>query len=243
MITLIRNRERHHVQRGKHDVWFTFGPQQPPGPSPSGFGVLAMFYEMRLPPGAVSGTHPQEEAETVTYVYRGAIAQEDSTGRSDVVHAGEFQRATIGSRVRYKETNASRTEWAHIFRISLRPSEVGLSPSHEQKRFPAAQRHHELCVVASPDGRKGSLRILQDALIYSSILESGYHLIHELSPGRGAWLHVICGEAIVQDMVLTRGDGVGVTLAPSVSLTAQENTEILLIDVSAAARPFSGGVE
>ncbi len=138
---------------------------------------------------------PSQEAEIVTYVYRGALAQEDSTGTSGVVHAGEFQRMTIGRGIRHKETNASRTDWAHIFRISLRPSEVGPDRAHEQKRFAAAQRRNVLCVVASPDGRKGSLRIHQDALVYSSVLDPGHHLVHELLPGRSAWLHVICGEA------------------------------------------------
>jgi redox-sensitive bicupin YhaK (pirin superfamily) len=241
MITLRRNTERCHLQRGKHEVWFTFHPRERPDTLGEGFGVLTMFKEMRLPPGGVAGSHPHKEEETVTYVYRGALAQEDSTGSSGVVHAGEFQRATIGRRVRYKETNASRTEWAHIFRISLRPSEVGLDCTHEQKRFPIAQRHHALCVVASPDGRRGSLRILQDAFIYSSVLDPGHHLIHELLPGRSAWLHVICGEATLQDMVLTQGDGVGVTIAPVVSLTAQDNTEILLVDLSATLSPFGSG--
>jgi redox-sensitive bicupin YhaK (pirin superfamily) len=78
------------------------------------------------------------------------------------------------------------------------------------------------------------LHTLQDALIYSSILDPGHHPIHELLPGRSAWLHVICGEATLHDIVLTQGDGVGVTMEPLVSLTAQEHTEILLIDLGPA---------
>jgi redox-sensitive bicupin YhaK (pirin superfamily) len=231
MVTLRRNTERRHVQRGKRDIWLTFDPQERPGQPADEFGVLATFNEIRLPPGGVSAPHPREEAEIVTYVYQGALAQEDSTGSSGVVHAGEFQRMTIGRENGHKERNASRTDWAHIFRISLRPSEAGLGYAHEQKRFAAAQRHNVLCVVASPDGRKGSLRILQDALIYASVLDPGHHLIHELLPARSAWLHVIYGEATLQDIVLAQGDGVGVTIEPSVSLTAQENTEILLVDL------------
>jgi redox-sensitive bicupin YhaK (pirin superfamily) len=138
---------------------------------------------------------------------------------------------TIGRGIRHKETNASRTDWAHIFRISLRPSEVGFDSAHEQRRFATAQRHNVLCVVASPDGREGSLRVIQDALICSSVLDPGHHLVHELLPGRSAWLHVICGEATFHDIILAQGDGVGVTIERSVSLTAQENTEILLVDL------------
>jgi redox-sensitive bicupin YhaK (pirin superfamily) len=95
-----------------------------------------------------------------------------------------------------------------------------------------------LCVIASPDGRKGSLRIHQDAFIYSSILDPGVHLVHELMTGRSDWLHIMYGEATLDDIVLTQGDGVGVTIEPSVSMTVRENTEILLVDLGPTAELF-----
>ncbi|MBW2472796.1 MAG: pirin family protein, partial [Deltaproteobacteria bacterium] len=229
-ITLRRNTERSRLQRGRQRILLTFHPGEDRGQPADDFGVLASFNEIHLPPAKVSALHPLEEAEIVTYVFKGELAQEDSTGNSGVVHAGEFQHMTVGRGVRHKETNASRTEWAHIFRISLHPWESGLGCVHEQKRFAQAERRNVLCVVAAPDGRKGSLRVLQDALIYSSVLDPGHHLVHELAPGRSAWLHVIYGEVTLQDTILSQGDGAGVTIEPSASLTAQENTEILLID-------------
>ncbi len=231
MITLRRAGERLHDQRRKQETWHTFCPGERTNLLAVGFGAVENLSENRLPPGGVSATHPPQETEIVTYIYKGALAQEDSTGSSGVVHAGEFQCMTTGRAIRHKETNASRTDWAHIFRISLRPSEVGLECVHEQKRFAAARRHNVLCVVASPGGNNGSLRLLQDATICSTILDPGRHVVHELMPGRCAWLHVICGEATLQDLVLTQGDGVGVTMERSVSLTAQEETEILLVDL------------
>jgi quercetin 2,3-dioxygenase len=122
----------------------------------------------------------------------------------------------------------------NFFRISLLPSEAGLGCAHQQKRFTAAQRNNLLRAVASPDGREGSLRIHQDAFVFSSRLDPGHHLVHELLPGRSAWLHVVFGEVKLNDVVLTQGDGVGVTIEPTVSLTAQENTEILLVDLGPA---------
>jgi redox-sensitive bicupin YhaK (pirin superfamily) len=236
MIALRRNSERLHVKRGKQDRWLTFHAEKPPGPSIDAFGSLIGLDETRMPPGGGSASYPTEEAEIITYVYRGALAQEDSTGNSGVVHAGEFQRMNTRRGIRRKETNASRSDWAHIFRVTLRPGEVGLVKAHEQQRFGAAQRRNVLCVVASPDGRKGSLPISQDALIYSAVVDAGHHLIHELQPGRNAWLHLIDGEASLQDIVMTRGDGGGWTAERSVSLTAQEHAELLLVDLGPAPR-------
>lgn len=102
------------------------------------------------------------------------------------------------------------------------------------------ERQHErrrgvLCAVASPDGRRGSLRIHQNTVMYSAILEHGQHVIHELSPVRSAWFHVVEGEVMLGDVVLSTGDGGGVTAECAVSLTARAGTEILLFDVERAS--------
>ncbi len=241
MITLRRDTERHHRGYRKQEVWLTFYPQDRTDALADGFGALATFNEIRFPPGGGTAAQPRDEAEVITYVHKGTLAHEDSTGKSGVIQAGEFQHMTNGHRIRHKDTNPSRTDWAHVFRISLHPSKVGLDCAHEQRRFTAAQRRNVLCVVASPDGRKGSLRIHQDALTYSSILDPGHRLVHELLPGRSVWLHIMYGEATLNDIVLTQGDGVGIAIEPAVSLTIQENTELLLVDVGPAPSSFGSG--
>ena len=232
MIALRRDRERHHVQHRKHDAWLTFDPQDRTDSLAGGFGALESLNEDRFPPGAGVRLHPRSGGEVITYVLEGALAQEDSSGRSGVIYMGEFQRLIAGRGIRRSETNASRTKWAHVFQIWLCPPRPGIEPGYEQKRFSGAQRRGLLCVVASPDGRQGSLRVHQDALIYSSLLDPGQHLVHELTQGRSAWLHIVRGEATFGDFVLATGDGVGVTAEPAVSLTAREGTEILLVDLS-----------
>jgi len=236
MITLRKNNKRHLLQHGSQETRRTFNPQEPRRAGPDGFGILITFDDIRLPPNGVSKIRALGGFEIITYIYKGALAQEDSAGSSGVVFAGEFQRLVIGSGIRHKERNALRSDFTHLFRISLHPTEVGLDSAHEQKHFTFGQRHNLLCAIASTDGRQKSLRILQDAIFYSSILDPGRHLAYELSLGRSAWLHVINGEATMQDIILTEGDGVGVTIEPVVSLTATENTELLLIDLGPGLR-------
>jgi len=231
MITLRRAGERHYDRHRKQEVWLTFFPRDRADPRADRFGRLESFSERRLPPGAFASRTPHHDAEIVTYVREGALAYEDAPGGKGVIQAGEFQGTTAGRGIRRSEKNASRSNWAQVFQLLLAPSEPGLEPGYEQKRFSRAQRRGGLCVVASGDGRRGSLPIHQDALTCSALLEPGQHVVHELSPGRIAWLHVVEGEAKLGDIVLTTGDGVGVTSEHAVSLTAQSETEILLLDL------------
>lgn len=151
MITLRRAGERHHDRRREQQVWLTFDAQDRTDPLADGFGALEGLDEDRLSPGAELPRRTRRDAEIITYVLRGGLAFDSSAGRSGVLQAGEFQRTTPGRDVRHGETNASRTDWAHVFRLWLRPSEAELEPGREQKRFSTAERRGALCVVASPD--------------------------------------------------------------------------------------------
>ena len=231
MITLRRAEERRHDRHRRRDVWFTFHPRDRADPRAERFGQLESLRESRLPPGTIISKDAYHDAEIVTYVREGALAYEDAPGSSGVIQAGEFQGTTAGRGIRRSETNASRSSWARVFQLLLAPSEPGLEAGHEQKRYSTAQRRGRLCVVASADARRGSMRIHQDALMCSALLEPGQHVVHELSPGRMAWLHLVEGEVTLGDIVLTTGDGAGVTAERAVSLTAQSETEILLVDL------------
>jgi quercetin 2,3-dioxygenase len=231
MITVCRATERHHEQSRKLETWLTFDPLNRSGTLSDGLGNIENVKESRLAPGAGVPRASGHDAEILTYVCEGALAYENSLGSSGVVQAGEFQHVTTGRGLHHSKTNASRTDWAHFFQIWLRPSEADLDPGHEQKRFTTAQRRGELCVVASFDARRGSLRIHQDALIYSALLDPGQHVVHELAQGRSVWIHLVQGEVALGDIVLTTGDGAGITAERAVSLTASEESEILLVDL------------
>ncbi|MFC1525949.1 pirin family protein [Candidatus Latescibacterota bacterium] len=234
MITLRRDGERHHDTSRRQESWLTFDPRDRADSLADGFGFLELLDEGRLSPGEDMPRHPHGDAEIVTYVRAGSLAYEDSMGQSGVIQAGEFQRTTNGRGGHHHETNASRTDWAHVFQIRLRPSQAELEPNREQRRFSAAERRGVLCVVASPDARRDSLRLHQDALMYSSLLDPGQHVVHQLPPGRSAWLHVVEGEAMLGDEVMTTGDGASVQAERAVSFTAREETEILLLDLGGA---------
>ena len=248
MITLRRGDERRHDRGPKQETWLTFCSQDREDPLADGFGALEVLNEGRLSPGAGLLAYPHRDAgsvrdaEIVTYVREGALAYKDSMGRSGIVQAGEFQRMTVGRGMRHRERSASQTNGVHVFQVWLPPAETEVEPSHEQRRFSAAERRGLLCAVASANARRSSLRIHQDAVVYSTLLDPGQHVVHQLTPGRTAWLHLVVGEVALGDVVLTTGDGAGLTGEHAVSLTAREESEILLLDLGGhTPRPERAG--
>jgi len=241
VITLRRATEREHDRRRKYEVWRTF-PREDRGVGlDSGFGALEGLDESHLEPGGRVPGHGRHDAEVITYVREGTVACEAPAGGSCRIHAGEFQQMTVGRGAHPAGMNASRVDSARVFQIWLQAAQAHPDPSQDQKRFSAAQRRGVLCVIASPDGRKGSLRVHQDVLMHSALLEPGVHVVHELSQGRRAWLHLVEGEAVLGDIVLGTGDGAGVTTDRAVSITAREATEILLLDLCEARTSAPAG--
>ena len=237
MVTVRRATERQQGGSRKQENWHTFDAENAADPLAHGFGTLETLNEIRLAPGAGAQRNSRHDAEVLTYVHEGVLAYEDSVGHAGVVQTGEFQRVTSGRDFRHGKTNASRSEWAHFFQLWLRPSEAEPEPGHEQKRFSAGERHDRLCVVASLDARRGSLRVRGDVLVYSSLLDPGHHVVHELAPGRSAWLHLVRGEVTLGEIVLRTGDGAGLTAELAVSFTASEASEILLVDLGEPPGP------
>jgi redox-sensitive bicupin YhaK (pirin superfamily) len=245
MIALRRNGERHQLRHRGGEGWFSFG--RPAGGVRDTFGALVRLEEYRLPPGASFPDTEPVDAEILTYVREGALVRAPVSGAATFVHPGEFHRAPSTDAV---PTKVSRTQSAHLFRAWLSAAdatetEARVDRPEEQRRFSAAERHGLLCVVASPDARNGSLLLRADALVLSAILEPGQHVVHELVGGRNAWLHIVCGQVALGSIELNEGDGVGLSAERSISFTARDPTEILLLDVGARAAPSSsssGGV-
>ncbi len=230
MLVLRRADERRHLIDVKSKVSQTFYVQEDASADTRAFGDLTGFDEIRILPG---GALPRVETEnsTFTYVHTGGL-EEKRAHDSTVQRAGDFQRR--GKRAPQAATKASRTYGARVFRLCFASARSGsgeLDDGSQQERFTAARRHNRLCTVASPNGVSEVLHA--DVVIYSSVLDLGRHIVHALKPERCAWLHIVYGKATVGDYDLSEGDGIGISESVAVSLTAREDSEILLVDLDA----------
>lgn len=219
--------------------WLALLPEAGQGSFAGGFGAIATLDEERLSPGARTRRRPAAGTETVAYVLAGTLAYADLTGRHAILEAGDFLSVTSGDGFQHAERNVSCTERAHVVLIGLRRTTPSGRPSVEQQRFGAADRRGELRVVASVDGRGGSLTVHQDVVMLSALLFRGQHIVYPLRPGRSAWCQVVVGGVTLGGVALETGDGASVTGERVVSLTATSEAEVLVVDMPDSSRDLS----
>jgi hypothetical protein len=231
MIAVRRASERGQGQYGWLDTRHTFSFNNYHDPRHTSFRVLRVMNEDWIAPGQGFGTHGHRDMEIVTYVLEGALAHKDSLGNGSVLRPGEFQRMTAGTGIEHSEFNPSESEPVHLYQIWLFPKSRGLAPSYDQRAFADDQRQGKLRVVASPDGRDGSLTIHQDAEVFLTTLDVGNQVTHQLAPGRHAWIQVLRGAVTLQNVSLSAGDGAAVSDDSLVTLVAAQSSEVMVFDL------------
>lgn len=231
MINIRKSAERGRTKLGWLDSRHTFSFGGYYAPDHMGFGSLLVINEDFVAPGGGFPTHPHRDMEIITYVTEGALEHRDSMGTGSVIAPGDLQRMSAGTGVTHSEFNHSKSDRVHLLQIWIVPSRRGLKPGYEQRFFEPKDTQDALRLVASPDGRDGSLTIHQDASLYATRLGAGRAVTHALAPGHRAWVQLVRGVADVNGKRLEAGDGAAVTELDSLRLAASEDAEALLFDL------------
>ena len=232
MISVRPAHERGKTQTPWLDSHHTFSFNQYYDPRYTGFRDLFVINEDYVAPGKGFGAHEHRDMEIISYVVEGQLAHQDSTGVSSIIRPGDVQRMSAGTGVRHSEFNPSDREPTHFLQIWIQPEHEGLPPSYEQRTFPVADRRGMLRLVASRDGRDGSVTVHQDVLLYVGALEPDEDLVHRLGDDRHAWVQVIRGAVRLNRTPLRAGDGAAISKEALLQLRASEVGEVLLFDLS-----------
>jgi len=232
MISIRQSKERGHFDHGWLNTYHTFSFDQYYDPRHIGFRNLRVINEDFVAGGRGFPTHGHRDMEIITYILEGALKHEDSMGNGSVIRPGDVQRMTAGTGVRHSEKNASDTERVHLLQIWILPHTVGLEPGYEQRAFTEDERRGQLRLIASEDGRDGSVHLNQDVSLFASILPAGQEIEHTMDERRHAWIQVARGSIVVNGENAEQGDGVMVAGESQLTIRAQEPAEVLLFDLS-----------
>ena len=233
MIEIRRSEERGHANHGWLDSYHSFSFADYYDPDHMHFGPLRVINEDRIAGGQGFGTHGHRDMEIVTYVLDGALAHRDSMGNGSTIRHGDVQRMSAGTGVMHSEFNASEDESVHLLQIWVLPQRAGDQPGYEEKRFDDADKRGRLRIVASPDGRDGSVTIHSDASIYAALIDGAEQAALPLQAGRRAYVHVARGALTVNGEALTAGDAAMIVDTTTVTLEQGRDAEVLVFDLGA----------
>jgi redox-sensitive bicupin YhaK (pirin superfamily) len=235
MITVRKASERGQSRTDWLNSQHTFSFADYVDPKHMGFGKLRVINDDIVAPARGFGRHPHRDMEILSYVLEGSLRHDDSMGNGSVIRPGDVQRMTAGTGVLHSEANPSADERVHFLQIWIEPDRRGLPPGYEQKRFEATERRGVLRLVASHDGREGSVTVHQDLSLYSGVFGPGQHAELTLGQGRRAWVQVARGAVTLNGVALAEGDGAALEQESHLTLAAKEGSpeaEVLVFDLA-----------
>jgi len=232
MIAVRKSNDRGHANHGWLDTHFTFSFADYYDPKHVHFRTLRVMNDDRIAGGGGFPTHPHSDMEIVTYVLEGALAHKDSMGNGSVIRPGDVQYMSAGTGVAHSEFNASDRETVHMYQIWMFPDKKDYEPAYDQKHFSSEDKRGKLRLVASPDGRDGSVKIRQDNELYAAVLAQGESVKHALQADRHAYVQVARGSVTLNGKQLETGDGAAISAEKQVELTGVKDAEVLLFDLA-----------
>ncbi len=233
MQTLRRSADRGFADHGWLQSFHSFSFADYHDPAFMGFGPLRVINDDVIAPGRGFGTHGHRDMEIVTYVLQGALAHKDSLGHGETILPGDVQRMSAGRGIMHSEFNHSLREPTHLLQIWIEPTERGIQPGYEQKNFSADDKRGRLRLVASSDGREGSVSMHADASLWVGLFDGDERAQVALDPARKAYVHLAQGQAVVNGQLLTAGDALMLEGESTVVVEQGQAAEVLVFDLAA----------
>ncbi|WP_371421737.1 pirin family protein [Tardiphaga sp.] len=218
----------HGWLKAKHH--FSFGSHY--DPENMGHGSLRVWNDDEIAPNSGFPAHPHANMEIITYVREGAITHQDSLGNTGRTEAGDVQVMSAGSGIRHSEYNLEAST-TRIFQIWIEPTQTGGQPCWGAKPFPKADRSGQFVTIAS--GFKddaGALPIRADARVLATTLKAGETAQYPLGSSRNGYLVPAAGAIEINGIRVNARDGVAIRDEAYVTITALEDSELVLVDAA-----------
>ena len=232
MITVRKAAERGRTQIDWLDSRHSFSFGDYYDPAQIGFRTLRVINEDQVRAGAGFPTHGHRDMEIVTYVLDGALEHKDSLGNGSIIQVGEVQRMSAGAGIQHSEFNHSKSAPVHFLQIWIVPAERGIAPGYEQKPIEVQKSRGALLPIATPQGKDGSVKLHQDAIVSTATVPRGSTLETTLAAGRHGWLQVARGGVALNGVALAQGDGAAISDESKLKIVADSDAEILLFDLA-----------
>ena len=233
MIALRKSADRGYADHGWLKSFHSFSFADYHDPRHMGVGNLRVINEDRIAPGTGFGTHGHRDMEIVSYVLSGELGHKDSLGNGAAIRPGDVQRMSAGTGIQHSEFNHAAGQTTHFLQIWILPDTRNVTPGYEQKHFADTEKRGRLRLVASRDGREGSVTIHADAAMYAGLFDGAERAVLALDPERNAYVHVVRGSVAVNGQTLLAGDAAHLRGEDRLQLGDGVDAEVIVFDLAA----------
>lgn len=230
--TLHKSTTRGHANHGWLDSWHTFSFAGYYDPERIHFGALRVLNDDTVAPGMGFGKHPHDNMEIISIPLEGDLEHQDSMGNKQVIKQGDVQIMSAGTGVQHSEKNNNYDQPVKFLQIWVLPKQQNIAPRYDQKTFSSEEKKNKLVTVVSPLGQKEGVNINQDAWFSLGSLEKGTtQTYHIKDADHGVYAFLLEGDVTINDIVLNRRDGLGIEETATLSIIANADAELLLMEV------------
>ncbi len=233
MLQLRKSQDRGYADHGWLKSFHSFSFAGYHDPQFMGWGNLRVINEDQVAAGMGFGKHGHRNMEIISYVLSGELAHQDSMGNVESIPPGDIQRMSAGSGVMHSEFNHAKDQTTHLLQIWIEPNILEIEPSYEQKTIPLIDKQGKLRLVASPDGKDGSVTISADAKVYAGLFDGPQSAQLQLDPKRKAYVHLIQGSLDINSQTLEGGDALLIEAESQLTISNGKSAEVLIFDLSA----------
>jgi redox-sensitive bicupin YhaK (pirin superfamily) len=201
-------------------------------PERMNFGALRVLNDDTIAPGMGFGTHPHENMEIITIPLEGDLEHKDSMDNIGVVAADEIQVMSAGTGVTHSEYNKNKDQPLNLLQLWVLPNKQNVTPRYDQKNITSLKKTNALYPIITPNPESDSMWIHQDAWFHLGDFDQKTTVPYSLhKKGNGVYAFMIEGGAFIEGESLEKRDALGIWETESFTITAKENSRILLIEV------------
>jgi len=223
---------RGHADHGWLNSWHTFSFASYNDPLRMHFGELRVLNDDTVAAGMGFGKHPHDNMEIISIPLEGDLEHGDNTGTIAVIKKGDVQVMSAGTGIIHSEKNKNSDKQVKFLQIWIFPNEKNVKPRYDQETFSDKEKHNKLATVVSPMGENEGVNINQNAWFSLGNLDKDTQLTYTVKQkGNGVYAFLVEGDATINDIVLSRRDGLGITETDMLTIKADSQAEILLMEV------------
>lgn len=231
-VIIHRANSRGHADHGWLNSYHTFSFAQYYNPERMHFGVLRVLNDDIVAPGKGFGTHPHDNMEIISIPLSGDLEHRDSMGNVSVIRENDIQVMSAGTGITHSEYNKNTDKNVSFLQIWVFPKVRNVKPRYDQITLDSNKLKNRLEQILSPSADDEGVWIHQDAWFHMGRFDSGKGASYSLKKaGNGMYLFVLDGQIKVDDVVLNKRDGMGLTNTESLQFTAGEQSRVLLMEV------------